>query len=142
MLHERKRTELKQRKHLILLVEDDTFLRNLLSTQLAEHGYLVETAENGAQALDLIEAHPVDAVLTDIFMADMDGIELIQRLRKNFPDTPVFALSGGTHLAKPKDYLTYAKCFGATEVFVKPVEVSELVSKLEQYCRQSTEKPT
>ena len=131
-----------KQKHHILLVEDDPFLRSLLGSQLTEHGYEVISAENGIQALKSIEDNRVDVVITDIFMPDMDGIELIQRLRKSHPGTTVFALSGGTPRTNSKDYLTFAKCFGANEVFAKPVEVAELVVKLEQYSRQGTEKPT
>ncbi len=50
-------------------------------------------------------------IITDIFMLDMDGIELIQRLQKSHPGTPVFALSGGTPLANSKEYLAFVNVF-------------------------------
>ncbi|MDO8891312.1 MAG: response regulator [Sulfurimicrobium sp.] len=131
-----------KQNHHILLVEDDPFLRNLLGTQLTEHGYHVTSAENGMQALESIEAKRVDVVITDIFMPDLDGIELIQRLRKNHPGTLIFALSGGTPRTSSKDYLTFAKCFGANEVFSKPVEMADLISKLELHCRRGPENAT
>lgn len=122
--------ELEQKRH-ILLVEDDPFTRNLLSVQLGERGYWVTTAENGIQAMESIENNPADVVLTDIFMPDMDGLELIRNLRKHYPGILIFALSGGTHFANKGDYLKFATRFGADEVFVKPVELAKLIAKLE-----------
>lgn len=125
---------MKQKCH-ILLVEDDPFLRNFLSAELAEHGYIVTVAENGLKALNNSGPMRMDVILTDIFMPGMDGIELIRRLRKLNPNLPIFAMSGVAHHRKPEDYLRYAKRFGADEVFVKPVDVALLLSKLESYCQ-------
>lgn len=129
-----------EQKGRILLVEDDPFLRGLLSDELAGHGYWVVTAGNGFDALEALDLNPVDAVITDIFMPDMDGLELIRSLRKRDPGIPVFALSGGTNHSIPEDYLKFAKCFGADEVFAKPVDMATLVTKLEQYCQRGDER--
>jgi CheY-like chemotaxis protein len=128
-------------KRHILLVDDDPFLHNLLSNELAIQGYLVITAENGFSALDSIASAQVDVVLTDIFMPGMDGIELIQKLRARFPGIPIFALSGGADFADPEVYLTFAKALGADEVFAKPVDMTRLAATLEKYCRPGIAKP-
>ena len=122
----------------ILIVEDDYFLRNLLSEELGVRGYAVVSAINGFQALDLIDSNPVLAVITDIFMPDMDGIELIQTLRKHHPAMPIFAMSGGVRHADVEDFLGFAKCFGADEVFAKPVDMAALVTKLADYSRHDS----
>lgn len=129
-------------KHHILLVEDDPFQRRFLTDELAEHGYVVAASENGAKALNFLSAISVDAVITDIFMPETDGIELIHNLRKCFPDLPVFAFSGGMKCSSnAMDWLELAKHLGADEVFAKPVDVAALVAKLERHCRPITEKP-
>lgn len=117
----------------ILLVDDDLFQLGFLGSELARRGYRILTAENGLDALESIAADQIDIVITDIFMPDMDGIELIQHLRSRFPGTPIFALSGGATLAEPGLYLEFAKSLGADEVFAKPVEIAKLISKLAEY---------
>jgi CheY-like chemotaxis protein len=120
----------------VLLVDDDPFLRNLLSTELAVRGFLVVTAINGLQALNLVEAGQVRAVVTDIFMPDMDGIELIQSLRKRCPGIPIFAMSGNVRHAISEDFLGFARRLGADEIFAKPVDLALLITKLETYCKR------
>lgn len=126
----------------ILLVEDDAFLRSLISSELAERGYFVVATENGLEAMRFLDSVSMDAVITDIFMPDMDGFELIRNLRKRDSTLPIFALSGGVkNLHNSANYLKMAKAFGANEIFAKPVEVAELIAKLEQHCRRSAEEP-
>lgn len=123
-------------KHHVLLVEDDPFQRSLLSNELAERGYFVVATENGLKALNSLDSISVDAVITDIFMPDMDGLELIHNLRRRDSTLPIFVLSGGVKgLHKSDVYLEMAKDFGANEVFEKPVNVTELIAKLVQHCR-------
>ena len=61
----------------VLIVDDDTITRDLLSTNLHEAGYRVEAAEDGVQALDLLHRQPFDAVLLDLIMPNMDGFQVL-----------------------------------------------------------------
>ena len=117
----------------ILLVEDDSFCSDFISSELSSHGYLVQTASNGLSAMKLIESNKFDVVITDIFMPDMDGIELIQNLRKNSPNLPIFVLTAGGATNSPEDFLRYAKKFGANELLTKPVDIEVIINKLKQY---------
>ncbi len=122
-------------KHYILLVEDDAFQRSLLNHELTERGYFVVATGNGLEALKLLNSISMDAVITDIFMPDMDGLELIQKLRQHDTSLPIFAMSGGVKgLYNSENYLKIAKAFGANEVLAKPVEMAEIIAKLVQYC--------
>lgn len=122
------------RKRHILIVDDDVFLREFLSASLAEQGYLTFTAGNGLEAQKIISNIQLSAVITDIFMPEMDGIELIQTLRRQHPEILLFALSGGTNMGHKKDeYLKAAKTFGAHGVLTKPIEPTELFAMLEPY---------
>jgi adenylate cyclase len=79
----------------LLVVDDNAENRDLLSRQLARQGYLVLTASDGAQALELLETQTVDLILLDVIMPGMDGVETLQRLKTNekFRNIPVLMLS-------------------------------------------------
>lgn len=132
-----------KKRHCLLLVEDDPLQRRLLTDELSEHGCFVVAAENGQQALNFLDSISIDAVLTDIFMPEIDGIELIRRLRKRVPNIPVFAFSGGMkdrfNTIDAIDWLELTKRLGAEEVFSKPVDVATFITKLERRCRPRTE---
>ena len=78
----------------VLVVAHDRELRDMLSIQLISAGYTVYGAENGLEALEQMEKHPVDLVLTDYQMPWMDGIEFLSLSRLRWPGTPVVILSG------------------------------------------------
>lgn len=83
------------KKYTVLLVEDAPFFRRLERGYLEEAGYKVLEAENGAQALDIIRRERVDAIISDINMPVMDGLELIERIRKDekFSHLPAIAVT-------------------------------------------------
>ncbi len=78
----------------VLLVEDDRELRYLFSIQLISAGYQVYGAENGLEALEQMEKHSVDVVLTDYRMPKMDGLEFLSVSCVRWPGTPVVVFSG------------------------------------------------
>jgi DNA-binding response OmpR family regulator len=77
----------------VLLVDDDAHTRNFYREVLAEHGFQVYTASHGEAALELARCHPVEAVLLDIMMPEMSGLEVLERLRVQEPDLPVIMLT-------------------------------------------------
>ncbi len=78
----------------ILLVDDEAGIRKVLGISLQDSGYDVHTAENAKEALRLFEEIAPPIVLTDIKMPDMDGIELLRRIKKINPDTEVIMFTG------------------------------------------------
>lgn len=78
----------------LLLVDDEPGIRSLLSISLADLGYNVLAAANGKQALELFHAHAPSIVLTDIKMPGMDGIELLETIKQENPDTEVIMITG------------------------------------------------
>lgn len=78
----------------VLVVDDDRDLRYLLSVRLVSAGYMVYGAANGLEALEQMEKHSVDVVLTDCHMPKMDGLEFLSVCRVKWPGTPVLFLSG------------------------------------------------
>src|SRR5690606_38447355 len=83
----------------LLIVDDEEPLRNLLRISLQKAGYTVYTASNGKEAMEIFEQSPIDLVLLDILMPDMDGYTLCAELRKR-SDVPIIMLSA---LNRPDD---------------------------------------
>jgi signal transduction histidine kinase/FixJ family two-component response regulator/molybdopterin converting factor small subunit len=78
----------------LLLVDDEEGIRKVLSISLSDNGYQVFTAENGEQALEIFQREAPPIVLTDIKMPGMDGIELLQKIKHQNPDTEVIMITG------------------------------------------------
>lgn len=122
---------LTHRSHrLVLVVDDDEGLRNSLKALLTSVGYLVSTAESSGQAVTEIGAQRPDLILTDIFMAEGDGYELINAIRNFREEIPVVAMSGGGF--GTCDHLGVARRLGATAAIAKPFRSVELVETIDR----------
>ncbi len=110
----------------ILVIEDQASVRKLLAQVLEEAGYQVYQAVDGRQGLAQFHAQPVDLVLTDLEMPEMDGLDLILELTRTFLDVKVIAMSG--HSAGK---LQTARLLGARQTFVKPLNLPELLRAIE-----------
>ncbi len=111
----------------ILVADDDGGIRNLLRSVLENEGYEVHTASNGKEAMSVLKATPVRVVLTDLAMPERDGIEMIQDIRKDYPDLKVIAMSGTFQGA----ILQSAKYLGANAILAKPLEMDQLLKTLQ-----------
>lgn|SRR5262245_51072907 len=111
----------------ILIIEDNSELREYLRVALEAEKYEVLTAAHGREALAYLNGHRVDAVITDLFMPEMDGIETVAAVRKHFPDVRVIAMSGRSGV----DYLPVARELGVSHTLRKPFEIHELLAALE-----------
>jgi signal transduction histidine kinase len=111
----------------ILLVDDEPGIRNVLSISLADSGYTVHTAENGNEALRLFRELCPPIVLTDIKMPDMDGIELLRRIKAESPGTEVIMFTGHGDM----DLAIKSLKHEATDFVTKPIhdEVLEIALK-------------
>lgn len=117
----------KRTDHRILLVDDEAGIRKVLGIALADSGYEVTTAENGEAALEKFRELRPPIVLTDIKMPDMDGIELLQHIKAESPDTEVIMFTGHGDMELAIKSLKY----DATDFVTKPVndEVLEIALK-------------
>ncbi|MET0106641.1 MAG: response regulator, partial [Sedimenticola sp.] len=115
----------------ILIVEDDEDSRKLLRKQLLAEGYSVDSAIEGAQALNLAAKRHPDLVITDIMMPGIDGYELCHRIRQSgqLKEVPVIFLSA-TFVSEEDQQLAYA--LGASRFLVKPVAPAELFQAIEE----------
>ena len=110
----------------ILIIDDDDAHREMMRDMLEESGFDVLDAENGARGIAVLEAEPVDLVITDILMPEKEGIETIREIRKGYPDVKVIAASGGGRVGNV-EFLDLAKKLGAHEVLQKPILMGPLI---------------
>jgi CheY-like chemotaxis protein len=105
----------------ILLIDDDEALCMILAEVLRSAGYTVDIAGDAKTGLALYYAGLHDLVITDIVMPDMDGLELIDGLRKAQKRPRIIAMSGDSKLSVPL-YLSSARQIGAQRVLAKPID--------------------
>ncbi len=121
-------------KKQILLVEDDSNLREALADTLRLNGYQVTQAGDGQQALLKLQQHTVDMVLSDVQMQPMDGFELLQNIKKKNLNIPVVMMTAYGTIEKAVQAIRE----GATDYLVKPFESDELINLLEALLPEST----
>lgn len=111
--------------YLVLIVEDDQPVRNLITTTLKAHDYRYITAANGETAVMEAASHNPDMVLLDLGLPDIDGIEVIQRIR-SWSNVPIIVISARS---EDEDKIE-ALDMGADDYITKPFSVGELLARL------------
>jgi signal transduction histidine kinase len=106
----------------ILLVDDEEDIRDVLSLSIADMGYAVHTAENGEQAIEMFRQIDPPMVMTDIKMPGMDGIELLQKIKRENPETEVVMITGHGDM----DLAIKSLKFEATDFITKPINVEAM----------------
>ena len=109
----------------ILVVEDDAPVRNLITTTLKAHDYRFITAENGEDAVMEAASHNPDIILLDLGLPDIDGVEVITRIR-SWSNTPIIVVSARSEDTDKIDALDA----GADDYLTKPFSVDELLARL------------
>ena len=109
----------------LLVIDDEDAVRAALRDTLGEAGYAVLEARDGATALEILSAQPVDAVLMDIYMPLQDGFEAIRELRRVAPAVKIVAISGGSR--GDFDPLKAAELLGADRTLRKPFGIDDLL---------------
>lgn len=112
-------------KSLVLVVEDDTSVRNLITTTLKVHDYRYLTAPNGQAAILEALSHNPDIVLLDLGLPDMDGVAVIEKIR-SWSNTPIIVISARSEDTDKIDALDA----GADDYLTKPFSVEELLARL------------
>jgi CheY-like chemotaxis protein len=79
----------------IMVVDDNASIREAVCEMLQQAGYDTVQVENGRLAAQIHRSDPVDLIITDLFMPETDGLEIIYQFRHQFPDVKIIAVSGG-----------------------------------------------
>jgi DNA-binding response OmpR family regulator len=125
----------------ILIVDDDALMRDALHKTLVRAGYEVEEAAGGTAALQAYQRQPRVLVITDIVMANGEGLDAIRALRKLDADVKIIAISGGG-VGRSEDYLDLAAKFGAVRVLAKPFSGPEVLAAVASVLAGSSGKDT
>jgi two-component system NtrC family response regulator len=110
----------------VLIVEDDDTLRNVMQLQIKKLGYAATSVANAEQALDLLRKLPQDLVLSDLNLPGISGIDLLKRIRSDYPGTVVIMM---TAFGTIQSAVEAMRC-GAYDYITKPVEPYDLKSLL------------
>ena len=110
----------------ILVVDDDPALCRAVAETLNKAGYETSMVNGGREALRQLQDEPADVVVTDLFMPEVDGIEVISMLRRVSPSTCIVAMPGYEN-NENIDFLQTAVTFGATSILRKPFRAAELL---------------
>ena len=112
----------------ILIVEDEQVLRESLAELLSDEGYEVLQADNGKTAYEIVVDRPVDLVLSDVRMPEMDGMSLLEHLKQVAPETPAIMITAyGT-----VETAVQAMRTGAVDYLLKPVQFEDMLMRIQR----------
>src|SRR5689334_22339025 len=117
-----------RRSKRILVVDDEATGRAVLVRLLEQDGYVVDSAEDGASALHVASEHPPDAVVTDLKMPGMDGVELLAKLKEQDRQLPVIVVTSFGEVGSA----VAAMRAGAEDYLTKPIDVDALELTIER----------
>lgn len=117
----------------VLLVEDDTIVARAISLALKASAMVVDIAETGEESLDLARIYDYDIIVLDLMLPDMEGYEVVRRLRAARIETPVLILSG---LNRPQAKVR-GFGMGADDYITKPFDQTELVARIQAIVRRA-----
>jgi DNA-binding NtrC family response regulator len=112
----------------VLLVDDEPHFVKLLAERLAGRGFNVETAGGGTEAIDRAKEESYDAIVLDLLMPEMDGLETLKQLKEINPDLQVILLTGHGTIDKGVEAIK----LGAMDFVEKPADFKELLEKIKK----------
>lgn len=119
-------------KPAILIVEDERKLSRVLQLELEYENYQTEIADNGRDALTMIQEHSWDLVLLDIMLPELSGLEVLRRVRKTDNSTPIILLTARDQVYDKVSGLDQ----GANDYITKPFQIEELLARIRAHLRQ------
>ncbi|OHD75608.1 MAG: Fis family transcriptional regulator, partial [Spirochaetes bacterium RBG_16_67_19] len=116
---------------MILIVDDEEGIRQVLSDCLRDEGYRVVLAEDGFQALRLLSEEPVELVILDVWLPNMGGIEVLQRIKAEYPEVEVVVISGHGNI----NLAVQAVKLGAFDFLEKPLSLEKTITVVQNALR-------
>jgi two-component system nitrogen regulation response regulator NtrX len=108
----------------ILIIDDEQGIRTVLKDVLEDEGYNVLLAEDGYQGLSRLQTHPVDLVILDVWLPNMGGIDVLKKLKEDYPDIEVVIISGHANI----DIAVKAVKMGAFDFLEKPLSLERVMT--------------
>ncbi len=121
----------------VLLIEDDTSTTKSIELMLRSEGYICDSTDLGEDGLDIGKIYDYDLIVLDLMLPDIDGLEVLRRLRMAKVQTPILILSG---LSQPDDKVK-ALTLGADDYLTKPFDKVELIARLRAIVRRANGHP-
>lgn len=116
----------------ILIIDDSKSIRIYLKCLLENNRYRVIEASDGNQGYELYRELKPDFVITDIFMSEMDGVEVVLKLTKEFPDVKIIVISDGGSFSGI-NYFDLCKKFGIIGSIKKPIDKDLLLNMIKEF---------
>ncbi|MBP2290359.1 response regulator transcription factor CtrA [Azospirillum rugosum] len=117
----------------VLLVEDDSSVAKSIELMLQSEGYIVDSTDLGEDGLEIGKLYDYDIIILDLMLPDIDGYEVLRRLRAARVTTPILILSGLSEL----DHKIKGLGFGADDYLTKPFDKRELIARIQAIVRRS-----
>lgn len=117
----------------IMVVEDDTDLRKMMESVLRHNGYRPLLAEDGEEALAILESEQADLIISDVMMPNMDGFELTELLRQSNYNMPILLVTvKDSYADKQRGFLA-----GVDDYMVKPIDINEMILRVRALLRRA-----
>ncbi len=117
----------------VLLIEDDSSAAKSIELMLKSEGYIVDVTDQGEDGLEIGKIYDYDIIILDLMLPDMDGYEVLKRMRAGKVNTPILILSGLAEL----DNKIKGLGIGADDYLTKPFDKRELVARIQEIVRRS-----
>jgi CheY-like chemotaxis protein len=111
----------------ILVIDDEPLIRSTVVMILTREGFSVEEASDGAAGIAMFRKNQPDVVITDIFMPNRDGIEVVMELKRSYPGTKIIAMTGGGQ-TRMVEIASAANILGADHILHKPFDRESLLA--------------
>src|SRR3982751_3905261 len=117
----------------VLLVEDDSSTAKAIELSLASEGIICDTTQLGEEGLEIGKLYDYDIIILDLMLPDIDGYEVLRRLRQARVNTPILILWGLSEM----DHKLKGLGFGADDYLTKPFDKRELIARIQAIVRRS-----
>jgi DNA-binding NtrC family response regulator len=119
----------------ILVIDDEESIRKSLAAVLEEKGYLVDTAENGKEAIEKSKTRPYNLALVDIRLPDMDGVQLLTAIKETIPKMVKIIITGYPSLENAIEAVNK----GADAYIIKPFDMNKLLDMIKEHLMKQEE---
>jgi CheY-like chemotaxis protein len=116
----------------VLVIDDDPDVLDLIAAFLGDAGHETQTTASSREGLRFLETEHFDALITDVLIPELDGIEIMRAVRKKLPELWIIAMSGGTDRLSANTALRMTQMLGTNRILYKPFAQEHLIAALDR----------